>query len=145
MSWQLELPPRLDRILPQCTPDFRAEPKHEPAADKTVPNLQTQDWNEENRTPLYPWGQVFHGPPVKAFDVPTLLARLKLDRPEDVFNICFPRPTLSAYIPAKELYPGKHRPMITMHSFARWRHKSLLEISFTRNFDTLERRASFEG
>jgi len=70
------------------------------------------------------------------------LARLKLDRPEDVFDIRFfrsnPHPF---YALAKELYPGRHRPTIT-HSFIRLLEtKDLLRTCFTQNIDTLERRA----
>lgn len=70
------------------------------------------------------------------------LARLKLNRPEDVFDIRFfrsnPRPF---YALAKELYPGRHRPTIT-HSFVRLLEtKGLLGTCFTQNIDTLERRA----
>ena len=70
------------------------------------------------------------------------LARLKLNRPEDVFDIRFfrsnPHPF---YALAKELYPGKHRPTIT-HSFVRLLEtKGLLGTCFTQNIDTLERRA----
>lgn len=70
------------------------------------------------------------------------LARLKLDRPEDVFDIRFfrsnPHPF---YALAKELYPGKHRPTTT-HSFVRLLEtKGLLGTCFTQNIDTLERQA----
>lgn len=70
------------------------------------------------------------------------LARLGLDRPEDVFDIRYfrsdPKPF---YALAKELYPGQHRPTIT-HSFVRLLEtKGLLGTCFTQNIDTLERRA----
>lgn len=70
------------------------------------------------------------------------LARLQLDRPEDVFDIRFfrsnPHPF---YALAKELYPGRHRPTIT-HSFVRLLEtKGLLGTCFTQNIDTLERQA----
>ena len=70
------------------------------------------------------------------------LARLKLDRPEDVFDIRFFRSNpYPFYALAKELYPGKHRPTIT-HSFVRLLEtKGLLGTCFTQNIDTLERRA----
>jgi NAD-dependent histone deacetylase SIR2 len=67
---------------------------------------------------------------------------LKLDRPEDVFDILFFRSNpYPFYALAKELYPGKHRPTIT-HSFVRLlESKGLLGTCFTQNIDTLERRA----
>jgi len=70
------------------------------------------------------------------------LARLKLDRPEDVFDIRFFRSNpYPFYALAKELYPGKHRPTIT-HSFVRLLEtKGLLGTCFTQNIDALERRA----
>jgi NAD-dependent histone deacetylase SIR2 len=70
------------------------------------------------------------------------LARLKLDRPEDVFDIRFFRSNpYPFYALAKELYPGRHRPTIT-HSFVRLLEtKGLLRTCFTQNIDTLERRA----
>ena len=70
------------------------------------------------------------------------LAKLKLDRPEDVFDIRFFRSNpYPFYALAKELYPGKHRPTIT-HSFVRLLEtKGLLGTCFTQNIDTLERRA----
>ena len=58
VSWQLELPPRLDRILPQCTPDCRVEPEHESAADKTDLNLQENNTQEPSKT-----GMKKTGPP----------------------------------------------------------------------------------
>lgn len=70
------------------------------------------------------------------------LARLNLDRPEDVFDIRFFRSNpYPFYALAKELYPGKHRPTIT-HSFVRLlEKKGLLGTCFTQNIDTLERQA----
>jgi len=70
------------------------------------------------------------------------LARLRLNRPEDVFDIRFFRSNPAPfYALAKELYPCKHRPTIT-HSFVRLlEKKGLLGICFTQNIDTLERRA----
>jgi NAD+-dependent protein deacetylase SIR2 len=70
------------------------------------------------------------------------LARLNLDQPEDVFNINFFRSNpLPFYTLAKELYPGRHRPTVT-HSFIHLLHThKLLQICFTQNIDTLERRA----
>ncbi|KAI0248635.1 DHS-like NAD/FAD-binding domain-containing protein [Lactifluus subvellereus] len=70
------------------------------------------------------------------------LARLNLPYPEAVFDIRFfqknPRPF---YTLAKELYPGKYRPTLT-HSFIKLlSDKGLLDLCFTQNIDTLERRA----
>jgi hypothetical protein len=76
------------------------------------------------------------------FSAQANLARLRLDRPEDVFDIRFFRSNpYPFYALAKELYPGKHRPTIT-HSFVRLLEtKGLLGTCFTQNIDTLERRA----
>lgn len=70
------------------------------------------------------------------------LAKLKLNRPEDVFDIRYFRSNpYPFYDLAKELYPGRHRPTIT-HSFVRLLEtKGILRTCFTQNIDTLERRA----
>jgi NAD-dependent histone deacetylase SIR2 len=67
---------------------------------------------------------------------------LNLDHPEDVFNIDFFRNNpVPFYTLAKELYPGRFRPTIT-HSFIQLLDThNLLQICFTQNIDTLERRA----
>lgn len=70
------------------------------------------------------------------------LKRLKLDRPEQVFDIEFFRRKPSPFYElAHELYPGKFAPTKT-HSFIRLLHeKGILLRCFTQNIDTLERRA----
>lgn len=70
------------------------------------------------------------------------LKRLKLDNPEQVFDIdFFRRKPEPFYELAHELYPGKFAPTKT-HSFIRLLHeKSILLRCFTQNIDTLERRA----
>lgn len=70
------------------------------------------------------------------------LKKLKLDYPEQVFDIDFFRGRPEPFFElAHELYPGKFLPTLT-HSFIRLLHeKGLLLRCFTQNIDTLERRA----
>ncbi|KAG5350502.1 hypothetical protein C0989_010788 [Termitomyces sp. Mn162] len=70
------------------------------------------------------------------------LAKLKLPRPEAVFEINFFRHNpVPFYTLAAELYPDSFRPTPT-HSFVKLlATHNLLHMCFTQNIDTLERRA----
>ncbi|PSR83861.1 hypothetical protein PHLCEN_2v5570 [Hermanssonia centrifuga] len=70
------------------------------------------------------------------------LARLNLPYPEAVFEINFFRENpVPFYTLARELMPGKYRPTPT-HSFVKLLHnRSLLQMCYTQNIDTLERMA----
>ncbi|KAH0585859.1 hypothetical protein H2248_007145 [Termitomyces sp. 'cryptogamus'] len=70
------------------------------------------------------------------------LAKLKLPRPEAVFEINFFRHNpVPFYTLAAELYPDSFRPTPT-HSFVKLlATHNLLHMCFSQNIDTLERRA----
>lgn len=70
------------------------------------------------------------------------LKKLKLDYPEQVFEIDFFRRKPEPFFQlAQELYPAKFKPTLT-HCFIKMLHdKKLLLQCFTQNIDTLERRA----
>ncbi|RDL35982.1 putative NAD-dependent deacetylase sirtuin-2 [Venustampulla echinocandica] len=74
------------------------------------------------------------------------LARLDLPFAEAVFDISYFRQNPDPfYVLAKELYPGKFFPTVA-HSFvALLEEKSMLQMLFTQNIDTLERRAGVPG
>ena len=86
ISWRLELPPPLGRVSPQHTLNYRAEPNHGwrvkrfQTCKKTRPERRKQE-------PPSGRGDMCSTNHSKGVECPHLPARLKLDRPEDVFDI----------------------------------------------------------